>query len=146
MADFDPKKGIIVQGLLCAIMSLLLAIHSVIGCCWHHAHQCPDAYGKSDHTIAALEGHCNHHQDQDSANHASFVDHAATDQCQSPNCVYVKQTQNDGRAISATSGQLFASILFLPETVGSQTLPTTLPCDLLAQSLRVHLVHQVLLI
>jgi hypothetical protein len=126
----------------------LLAMHAVLGCCWHHAHAC-----ERECTQAALES---------SAPHAAHVDHDA-DSCDSTNskpgqnhgphacqkgkCVFLGTVEN--RADVSLGLNLSSHVSATFYTVSSQMPAAVRPlfaADALLPPLRLHLAHQVLLL
>lgn len=130
------------QALLTHITATVLFIHTIVGCCWHHAHLGPG----STTTTAPLAGCCHHHHEQDSQPRQS------PDPCQSEcegSCQYIAPQKV---CIDAPQG---AQHLDYAATESAQTLarfpslPTGGSLDSLhgaALPLRTHLMHQVLLI
>lgn len=73
--------------LLSAILSLLIALHAVLGCCWHHAHGEPTA---SDgwawpHLHVHDHGECGHGQEL-----PTHGDRDPADDCDEASCVFVR--------------------------------------------------------
>lgn len=134
-----------------SLTALSLLAHSVLGCCWHHAHACDDM-GCPHATEDLGGGHCHTdlsqadgHGDQD----ACVLGHSGHDDCRGARCVFV-------------SVQRMAPISWLGQPLGQAWLAdsaiavagTMVRCSgrhgpdasdgLLP--LRIHLLYQVLLI
>lgn len=126
------------------LMAGLLFIHTVFGCCWHHAH----SYAPPEHAAIHKASHCCHHHE-----HSAGSKHDETP-CQDRlechgTCTYVapQKVQIDS-PVATASFELAAVLatnadgLIAPEVPhGWELLPNaTQP------PLRIHLLHQILLI
>lgn len=126
--------------LIRAIVASLLLAHSILGCCWHHAHECMESLASGSLSVDELA----HRQGGAYGERCDHSDHQH--QCLGNRCVFVR---GDVSRISAS--MVTMTWAFGPE------LPPTSAIEALASwrilhervatvPLRVHLLHQVLLI
>ena len=134
------------HGFLSHLTAALLAVHTVLGCCSHHAHAC----GRECQPVSSVEspdsdashdaGRCT---TQDSDSHQN---HGLRD-CQGSRCVFFSPAKGDLNAalqhslpscIYAESGDLSL------RAAAASRLP--LAADALLPPLRLHLAYQVLLL
>jgi hypothetical protein len=132
------------HGLLANVTSALLALHTVLGCCWHHAHCCTEGCAAES---VALSDSCKPdlaHGDNAAPNHG----HHGRHDCRGNACVFLGQTKTN----SHKSALEFAlpPAMFAPyaepsacDIVGAQFCFAS---DALLPPLRLHLVCRVLLI
>jgi hypothetical protein len=140
------------HGFFANVTATLLAMHTVLGCCWHHVHACAC---ERDNGLLALrvtnigsldrcEAHrADTHDDGCSSHHG----HHGRHECQGNTCVFLGPTK---------SGPNFPTLRFVPPPVAcvscvapvaydGQSRPL-LAIDALSPPLRLHLLHRVLLL
>ncbi len=79
------------------ITTIMLLVHSVFGCCWHHAHMCDSTYGESLATASAVHP-CNYHVHGEACGGGKADDDASSDhddgphklQCGGFHCKFVR--------------------------------------------------------
>jgi hypothetical protein len=132
------------RNLLSNLIAALLALHTVLGCCWHHEHRCTEACSVA--VAAESPCHCDGDRSPCDGPMASSPSHQhhGPHECQGAACSFLGQTKQiaqhlvwqvpappaiDGDAVVFVAGwgQFFVR-------------------DALLSSPRLHLVHQVLLI
>ncbi|HEY2839918.1 MAG TPA: hypothetical protein VGJ26_12260 [Pirellulales bacterium] len=150
------------QALLTTLTAFSLAIHALVGCCWHHAQRC-DCGAESTALAANVESRCQHchHACHDHAKHHRVSDRQADEgQSTTPTpcpckvechgfCTYLPPEKSPLE--SAADGPAFA--LPLNPLVHDSTTDSLAahwewladPGDS-AQPLRIHLLHQIFLI
>ena len=128
------------QAFVAIATAALLAIHTVFGCCWHHAHQCQD--GRA--VACSEEAPCCHHHGSDSKQQEQ--PRKCKVECEGT-CTYVAPQKV---RIAAPQAVGF-DVLAVPQSLSDHGLqaavfwgPGRSPPDW-APPLRTHLVHQVLL-
>ena len=90
------------------ITAIALALHTLLGCCWHHAH------GNEGHEAVACEGH--NHDDH------SPVDHDHKFDCNESVCSFVKGDQtNMLPTISANPVAVVLDVAISPATSSAET-------------------------
>lgn len=117
-----------------------LVTHLLLGCCWHHVHNGP---ATSELACAAQtadhEDHdCDHEQ-------PSGPSHQGHETCREARCVFVRAVNERFLQSLLSWGQA----LVLPSPLFDSAAESSLRCDAAptaAPPLRLHLVHQVLLI
>ncbi len=129
------------QAFLSSLTAGLLFIHTVFGCCWHHAHACENVA-----SAAACETHCCHHHHQGGEKESEDKPCHCDEGCEGT-CTYVapqkvKVEAPDIAALDLTvTPELLAGLRIEPANFWQAA---RLPLDL-SPPLRVHLLHQVLL-
>lgn len=124
--------------LIRAIVASLLAAHSSLGCCWHHEHECVEGLDAGSLSVhESPQGHSGRHDEP-----CDHSDHQH--RCLGDRCVFVR---GDVSRITAAA----LAWAFSPEqspTSASEALNSwrISPERVGAIPLRVHLLHQVLLI
>jgi hypothetical protein len=115
-----------------------LALHLMMGCCWHHAHACELA-AASDHGGATHDGHCSH----GGCGHS----HHGTHQCKGERCSFVSLSRSVN--ISITFSFQTSSTALLDKQipgVGSGRQQCIMAAGWLLLPVRLHLANQILLI
>lgn len=125
----------------------LLLIHAVLGCCWHHGHDCATCDGTAI-PAAWLTPCCKHHQDACDERQEPAPPYKCQQEC-SGTCTYLppQKTQLDCSDIALP----FDFAVLIPAMVDAQTasaIPWERASDSggVQSSVRRHLLHQVLLI
>ncbi len=129
---------------LANLTAALIAVHSVLGCCWHHTHRCTEQCATSQAMV--VSGVC------DQASHAESASdshsHHGRHECQSAACVFMT-APNRGVCDTAISPAV-TPIAYVPLAIATRRCPVDgqrfFPPDSLLPPLRVHLVCHVLLI
>ena len=126
--------------LLRAIVASLLLAHSILGCCWHHAHECMGSLAAGSLSLDEL-AHRHSGADGERCDHS---DHQH--QCLGDRCVYVRGDVSRISDSTATIASVFSPEL--PPTSADEALTSWRISHerVAAVPLRVHLLHQVLLI
>jgi hypothetical protein len=101
------------QRLLTLILSLNLALHAVLGCCWHHAHAEPATPDANHHHCGHDHGPAPGHDDHDRA--------PAPDNCDEGACLFVRGDQS-GPTVQMVELGLW---LDLPESVAAAPIALT---------------------
>jgi len=138
------------QAIISNLMAVMLLIHAVIGCCWHHAHDC----SKCDKVVAAAEPSncsCNCHRKAEPRAPQSPCPQNGKGTCHSV-CTYLSPQRASTEDLSA--GQLGDVVVPLDMLVGAQfrnslaSAAVDRPGNprLAGQPVRVHLLNQVFLI
>lgn len=135
------------RAFLATLTAVLLFAHAVLGCCAHHLHACGESHG----SIAVGSG--NHRHSNSCGDHSAGTpdrtghEHQGQDDCQGSTCDFGRPA-NDRYA---KSGDAFCQLVALPPfavvpaLVGCQ-LEHDLTATCVLPPVRLHLVHQVLLI
>lgn len=135
--------------LFAGIAATLLAVHSVLGCCGHHAHACPpeciqvelQCSCEAQTTVAVHSG-----QQAPSAQPAHR--HQGAEHCRASACVFLTKTSEESANWlgSARDGLLMQGPAILlpssPTHAASSLVQRSIDCP----PLRLHLLNQVLLI
>lgn len=133
------------HGFLPNLTATLLAVHSVLGCCWHHAHSCP----REHHALEAVAlPHC---CENDHAHHSSTPknhdDHGRHD-CQEGTCVFLGPTKSSLENHALQTGALHVIYTTLTDSTAYWNVEQGrfFATDALLPRLRLHLICRVLLI
>jgi hypothetical protein len=113
-----------------------LLTHLLLGCCWHHAHGCATQLASADHD----DHPCGSHEQPGTRHHDQHL-------CQQAKCVFIRSTHGELTVTPRCSWP--APALTTPGvdlTGGRFPGPSFLPACAAVRTLRVHLVHQILLI
>jgi len=128
------------QAFVASLTAAVLFIHTVFGCCWHHAHQC-----EHGSTVSQPAKCCHHHQ-HDSDTKQPEKPCQGDIECQGT-CSYVVPQKVQVQAPQWISIDLLA---VLP-SLANQQIDSAAACEarlwlpVLTPRLRTHLLHQVLL-
>jgi len=128
------------QAFVASLTAALLFIHTVFGCCWHHAHPCEQIS-----TMAQPATCCHHHQHNSDSKQGEKPGKCKVE-CEGT-CTYVLPQRVQIEAPQWVAIDLLAvlpSLAECPLEVGSSREVLTLLPDW-APPLRTHLLHQVLL-
>jgi hypothetical protein len=130
--------------LLSTLTSVILALHTVLGCCCHHAHGCvqecatPCSVESADthvgHCAAECGAACGDHQ------------HHGRHECQGHRCVLLNLAGRSSHSLSFQSHLAVVSCLSGGERPIRITGAPYYAIDALLPPLRLHLAHQVLLL
>jgi hypothetical protein len=140
LADFSMMRSF-----LSHLMAGLLAMHAVLGCCWHHGHACGRECTRT--VLESADAHADHDADSCGSTDSKPCQNHGPHACQKGQCVFLRTVEN-GAGVSLD--------LNLPSLgcaascdVSSQAPVAVRPlfaADALLPPLRLHLVHQVLLL
>jgi hypothetical protein len=126
------------------LMAGLLAMHAVLGCCWHHAHECGRECTEA--SLDSSDAHADHDTDSCDSTHSQPCNHGPH-ACQKGKCVFLR-TVETGADMSL--GLDVSSHVFVAWCDLSPQMPTAVhslfAADALLPPLRLHLAHQVLLL
>jgi hypothetical protein len=130
---------------LSSLTAALLAMHTVFGCCWHHAHA-STPQGKSLPSVESSESHGVAHADDGCERSTGGCGHHGNHNCHGSKCVFTS---------SAKTGSPQFSLRLSPQSVvaPASTVPNVTRVqkpafspDELLPPLRLHLIERVLLI
>jgi hypothetical protein len=135
------------SGLLSTTMSVFLVLHTVLGCCWHHAHACTQECA----TTCSVESPDAHEEAACDHDYASSQDdghqHHSQHDCQGQRCIFLHLA---GRGLHGLSLQpQLAIVCCLPQSERPLDVAANgsyFATDALLPPLRLHLAHHVLLL
>lgn len=129
------------HGFLSNLTAALLALHTVLGCCSHHAH----ASAGDCHSAPAIESHdCHHAEDSPATTHDDHKTHF----CKQNTCVFLTSTKWSDLlrpADAAFSAVVLTDFDFLVNYTSVSAASFFEP-DALLPPLRIHLLDRVLLL
>jgi len=137
-------SGSLVNRILSHLVAVLLSLHMLLGCCWHHAHACSSACQTA---ATAACGHADGDDDDGHCQHSSGSrpGHHPTDACTGERCSFVAspKTASVGPQVDAPSLGVWSLVsLELPAvdsaSAGQCARVAAAPPE------RLHLVYQVL--
>jgi hypothetical protein len=127
---------------LSILTSTFLALHTVLGCCWHHAHASECGNACSVESPDADAGHCG-----DACGSSGCADHPHQERhaCQENACVFINLAGrgSQGPLLAAAMPVVCPSCGELPLHAACGTF---FAIDALLPPLRLHLAHRVLLL
>jgi hypothetical protein len=94
---------------LSSLTAFLLAMHTVLGCCWHHAHHCEEA-SEAAGSVASADA-CDHSHGVPIASDDDGQNQHGRHDCQGTTCVFVGPTKAPPRG-----GLLHVEVLSVAET------------------------------
>jgi hypothetical protein len=128
------------------LTAAILAIHTVLGCCWHHAHAC----GADDGPTSFVESpatHADHDGDQCGAEEFGCCQNYGLHKCLRGACVFLRHLGDDvDVAVHFDLPSVFDAQFDAIPTRGDSALSPHFAADALLPPLRLHLAHQVLLL
>jgi hypothetical protein len=135
------------HGIIRSLIAALLALHTVLGCCWHHAHRSQTS--EMAEAIASSDGcGCDHAHRDGPTPHSGGQPHQGRHGCQGSACVFVASSKAE-RQTSArpfdVSPAVSLSVADHCVCCNAGQRPTYSP-DALLPPVRLHLVCRVLLI
>jgi hypothetical protein len=136
------------RGLLSNLTAALLALHTVLGCCWHHAHFGADTCAMAATIVSADVCPCDDaHRDGAMPNSDGQGHHGSGD-CQGPTCVFANSSKSDrhGPTLSLDVPPVALLLGSIPAVGNDMVARPFYPPDALLPSVRLHLLCQVLLI
>lgn len=128
-------------GLFRVLTVVTLTVHLTMGCCWHHAHGCPDDASQASSPHQAMPGAACSCNDAPS-------DHGSHG-CHEPKCSFVAASRLvvDATAASGFAQATSGALLNDPSSrEGFSSFSLLSSMDRLLPPVRLHLAHQVLLI
>lgn len=136
------------HGFLSNLTAAMLAMHTVLGCCWHHAHSCTKPCGLARCVETPDSGGENHATHTVAAADSSGDPHHGQHECLGATCSFLGPTKENPAELPP---QIHASAV-IPLLCGDFSIPASaewqefFACDALSSPLRLHLMHCVLLI
>lgn len=140
------------------ITILVLVIHTAVGCCWHHAHECVTSCCDSPPVLAKgcpcethqSEAHTRSHEQLDKGEQPEGGRHRHEQDCDGDHCTFMRSERSSEEcgepSLDSTVLTWDASVqedsLIRPQFVGVPDCPTSGP----APPIRSHLLLRVLLI
>jgi hypothetical protein len=133
------------RSLLSNLTAALLAMHTVFGCCWHHAHASTPLC-KSLPSVESSESHGAAHADEACERPAGGCEHHGNDNCQGNKCVFTSSAKTGSPQFSLhpSPQSVVAPACTMPSDAWLPT-PAFSP-ERLLPPLRLHLIERVLLI
>jgi hypothetical protein len=139
--------GFVLRGFLTYFTAVMLCAHAVLGCCSHHVHACGESHGP----VAFVDGahHCSDNCGGRSAGRSEQTghEHEGQDDCQGSTCDFGRPANEQEAKSPDVFCQPVAVLLSeaAPALVGGQ-LEHQLGTPGVLPPIRLHLVHQVMLI
>jgi hypothetical protein len=127
------------------LTAALLAMHTVLGCCWHHDHACGRECKAA--AIESVTAHAGHDADHCVPTGSQPCQNHGPRACQGNKCVFLRTVASGTGA--AVESDLAPCVCSASGDVPSQTPAALRPLfagDALLPPLRLHLAHQVLLL
>lgn len=138
--------GVVLRGLCSHLTVAVLLAHAMLGCCWHHAHACGETH---DHLAMSGWQHPSKGNDHHPAGGPDRAHHGhGRDDCHGAKCSFVISAK-DGADSSLFASCLFCVLTLPPAdrvSVGGVLEPQFPAAGSLLLPVRLHLLHQVLLI
>lgn len=139
-----PVGGVTLQSTITHLVTAAMLVHSMLGCCVHHAHGAAGEVLQSSTPVVRSSDHT--HWSQQCSSHNEPVEHSGRS-CQADPCVFVRQT-------ASSTGQQLRSLLgnHSSEPGGpgvlltSVTHPSLTTTALFSEHVRSHLAKRLLLI
>jgi hypothetical protein len=132
------------RSFLSNMTAVLLALHTVLGCCWHHAHHCAEQSTTSVVSVSLPDGdHVN------STSHDSCgEEHQSHQECQASRCVFMvaPASERHQAATHLDMASVVSSTSFGMDFNGAGRRPAFFASNALRSPLRLHLVYQIFLI
>jgi hypothetical protein len=127
------------------LTATLLAVHAVLGCCWHHGHRCaPEGGGVG--SVAASHT-CETHATHPGAAVDSHGDqHQGRHECRGGTCTFVGPTRENPHELPLQITAAAPGLCSDRRVVDSAARQEFCPDDAVVPPLRQHLVFSVLLI
>jgi hypothetical protein len=133
------------RSFLSHLMAGLLAMHALLGCCWHHAHACGRECTQT--ALDSSAAHADHDADSCHSTNSKPCQNHGPHACQKGKCIFIRTVEN-GADVSLDL-PLSSHICATSCEASSQTPAAVWPlfaADALLPPLRLHLAHQVLLL
>lgn len=132
---------------LSSLMAALLGIHAFFGCCWHHGHRCAECTPSATQ-VAQPAKCCHHHQGTDEKQHGKQTPCKCFLECHGV-CIYVPSQK-----VQLDSPELIVPLDFVAVLTAFSDMQqaSTAPWEIsrgptaVSPPLRLHLLHQILLI
>ena len=134
------------QKMVHSLTMLLVLYHTLVGCCWHHAH----AAVPSDRAVAEVNATCcghshsDHHGSQESGDHS----HRDGNGCEQARCVFLIPAADTGWDVFSSGGHSGVPCAELPHhnVLASNAATSESPPPSGLPPLRLHLVNRILLV
>ena len=128
------------------LTAALLALHTVLGCCWHHAHRCAETYAAT--VSVASSDSCDRARHANPATDSDGQGHHGRHDCQGSTCVFVSPSKANPHKLAfqfdaSPAAVVRGNSVSVCRVVGE---PPFYPPDALLPPLQLHLANQVLLI
>ncbi len=136
------------HGFLSNLTAALLALHTVLGCCWHHAHRCTQTCATAGPIASSDSCQGDHAHHAGTAPDSGGQGHHGRHDCRGSTCVFVNSSKANPHELALQLDVPPAA----PAPGGSPTVCDVVgqwpyyPPDALLPPLRLHLVCRVLLI
>ena len=136
------------HGFVAHLTAALLALHTVLGCCWHHAHGGTADCASTQSTVSVDSCECDHAHGDGTAPDSHQQGHHGQHVCQGGTCVFVSSTKVEpAKADCQLQATSVACVPGSSPAVGDAAdVQAFYPLDVLLPPLRLHLICQVLLI
>jgi hypothetical protein len=133
------------QDVLSSVTAALLALHSVLGCCWHHVHSSVEP------AAATASMASEHASDAGQGNHkvpcSCDDEHSGNQNCQANRCVFARTSASERHVptpVDLLPGYSAAEQRYISEGISAHRPVTT--CATLHALPSLHLLYQVFLI
>lgn len=134
------------HGLSSSLTAGILLAHALLGCCWHHAHACGHAHSAVAWIVAGCEAEGPHEHSGDAPDRPGQG--PGRDACRGAKCDFVRPATENLLPLAAAPCRPASAAIVASERSALIGDAAQHPCaagDLLLP-VRLHLVHQVLLI
>jgi hypothetical protein len=132
--------------LLPTLTSVFLALHTVLGCCWHHSHACAQEC-TAPCSVESADAHVGHCAAECGTASCGEHQHHGRHECQGHRCVFLHLAGRSSHGLSLQSHLAAVSCVSGGErpiqVAGDERY---FAIDALMPPLRLHLAHQVLLL
>jgi hypothetical protein len=134
------------RGLLPHLTAAILAMHTVLGCCWHHAHAC-GADCRPTSSVESPATHANHDADQCGEEDSGASESHGQHKCVKGACVFLRLLEDDvAGALHHDLPSIFCAQSNAIPPRGDSAPTPYFAAGALLPPLRLHLAHQVLLL
>jgi hypothetical protein len=136
-----------IHSFLSYLTAATLAMHTVLGCCWHHGHACGSEY-ESAVACHAATAHADHDADHcGSTDSNSGHQHHGPHTCQGGKCVFLRTAKSGADTLLDVNLPSFVCVQSSDASLETSAAPRPFfSSDALLPPLRLHLAHQVLLL
>ena len=125
-----------------------LAVHTVLGCCWHHGHGCPQADDFTQSVESPEECEANPSFLACTSADSTGDEHHGPHECRGVTCTFLGPTKQNSHELPLQLHALPAAPMLCgePSVSDAASRQEFFACDALLPPLRLHLIHRVLLI
>ena len=107
------------QFVVTVLTTIALAVHALIGCCWHHEHQ--DAHECASHQFASEHhGHDSSMHDEEESEEHDSDNHSS--HCDRSRCVFVRSVESNSMASPLASSELPFNTRILADIISPRHL------------------------